>query len=464
MGPFDLLHPLPADRRGREPEANAWIELHNVVVAAERLDEFGPEDYDRIGRQRRVDLGAYEGKRIELYQRFLDWTLEDGDFSEANRTLLAHIAETLHLGPGLLRDSHERAFGTVVHHALADDCLSVDERLLLYKLQHTLGLDPDLASGAYEVMARQRLLVTVARVLCDGKLSPEEADEVARAQAQIGVNVPQRVADMLDEAAARWHTHHAASLPTPAAEPRPRARFTTAGRWREVVFARLLKVFGTPEDLDAFARGDTFHYRVPAVALRGIRAVGRADVTRDRIVLDARAEAPKVFIAATVSRALRFNNGVLMHCADGRVLFIESDDDAGLHGAIEQMISGRDQGQSSWAGRWRPLFAPERDVALQNVPRRVPSHERPVAALGKLLRTGGWGGIGDLHLSGDTLTLRHKGDTREVTVRNLRGVHHHRRLVWIDRRSAHDWLVEFTTDADAQSFANALLTGPENDG
>ncbi len=469
MGPFDLLTPLPADRRGREPEANAWIELHNVIVAAEHLDDFGPEAYDRIQRQRRVDLAQYEGRRVALYQRYLDWTLEDGDFSETNRALLAHVAETLNLGSGALYGVHERAFGTAVHHALADDCLSVDERLLLYKLQHTLGLDPDLASGAYEVMARQRLLVTVARVLCDGKLSPDEADEVERAQAEIGVNVPPRVAEMLDEAAARWHALTTEPLSPPRSADKnkkaraasgardSRIRFSVTGRWREVAVDRLLKAFGASGDLDAFERGDTFHYRVPAVALRGIRAVGRADVTRDRLVLDAKAEAPKVYAAAILARALRYGNGVLVHRKDGRALFVESDDDAGLHEALADMIAGRGAGQASWAGRWRPLFAPERDVALGRVSRRVPTHERPTAALGKLLHAGGWTGVGDLTLTGDTVFLRHNGDTRKVTVRNLRGVHLHKRLVWIDRRSAHDWLAEFRTDTEAQSFANALL-------
>ena len=461
MGPFDLLVPLPADRRGREPERNAWIELHNVVVAAERLDEFGPEDYDRIQRQRRVDFERYLDERIALYRRFLDWTLEDGDFSEANRALLAHVAATLDLASGDLVGTHERAFGNAVHHALADDCLSVDEQLLLYKLQHTLGLDPDLASGAYEVMARQRLLVTVARVLCDGELTPEQAEEVETAQAELGVAVPQRVAEMLDQAAGRWRERHGAR-PEPPPVPTPEAaasrrHFATTGRWREVNTSRLEAIFGDPDSRDALASGATFHYRVPPVVLRGVRAMGRIDISGDRLVLDARGVAPKAYSRASLARALRFANGVFVEQRGGQALFVESDDDAALHRALERFIDHEPETRRTWAARWRPLYAPERDVALSRVGRRVPEHKRPAAALGKLLRASGWSAIGDAHLDGDTLTLDGKHGQRTVTMRNLRGVHLHRRLVWIDRRGAHDWLLEFVTEEEAQAFVRALL-------
>ncbi|MCA1481925.1 hypothetical protein, partial [Bradyrhizobium sp. NBAIM08] len=61
MGPLELLEPEPAGLFGREPAFNAFVELHNLVVAGadatggSGLIDFGPEDADRIARERGVD-------------------------------------------------------------------------------------------------------------------------------------------------------------------------------------------------------------------------------------------------------------------------------------------------------------------------------------------------------------------------------------------------------------------------
>ena len=235
MGPLDLLRPDPEPRWGGPPRRNAYVELHNLIAAAASTREFGPSDRARISRQHGVDLAReFLAERVALYQAVLDDRLADADLDADDREALAHLAATLALRPADLRPAHERAFGTAVSEAVADDCLSVSERLLLYKLQHLLGLDPRLADGAYDVIARGHLLRTVAEALCDGELAPDEEAQIALAEAALSVELPPDVRAMLAQARRRWQAHHG-ELPTaevPARlQPSETGRYQTDARW-----------------------------------------------------------------------------------------------------------------------------------------------------------------------------------------------------------------------------------------
>lgn len=218
MGPLDLLDYAPPGRFGREPEGNAWVELHNLVAAAVGPHELGPEDLDRISRRRGVDLRhGFLAERLGLYQRVLDHRIAQGQLTEADRREIAHLARTLALAPNDLRVVHERTFGKAVSEAIADERLSVEERLLLYTLQHTLDLDPAVADAAYGILARERLLLTVARALCDGSLSPDEAAAIQRVRGDLSVELPSTVEEMLGQAAARWHARQSGAADVLAA-------------------------------------------------------------------------------------------------------------------------------------------------------------------------------------------------------------------------------------------------------
>ena len=344
MAPFDLLPPAPADRRGREPDRNAWVELHNVVVAAGRLDELGPEHADRIRRERGVDLrDAFLAERVDLYERLLRWALAQTPFGEEQRQRLGAVARTLRLDPHEVRGPHERAFGTAIHDALADDCLDVDERLHLYRLQHALGLDPSRASGAYESAAREKWLVLVARSLCDGELSPEESAEIEQVRRGLDLAVPEPVRQRLDAAARRWQVAHG-ELPVlrdPAVpDPEEPVHFAAEAEWQGVLLNNLRSVLTTPDARDAVSSGTgTLRYRIPPVSLSGARRRGRVLLTSRRLLLCARGRAPESTPLARVRQALRFQNGVLVEIRGARGVLVASEDDRALETAVNRLAA-----------------------------------------------------------------------------------------------------------------------------
>lgn len=223
MGPLELLpleEPGRLDRAlGRRPARNAWVELHNLIAAAGSAREFGPEALQRIGRRYGVDLyTAFFEERLGLYAALLDDALHGGALTGAERRALAHVALTLGLDPEDLAPVHDRAFGRVVGEVLADDCLSVEERLLLYTMQHTLAIGRR-AETDYARAARERLVRAVAHALCDGALSPDE-DEHLRAQAAaLDTTLPDEVQPMLARARRIWSLRRAELEPLRIALP-----------------------------------------------------------------------------------------------------------------------------------------------------------------------------------------------------------------------------------------------------
>lgn len=312
---------------GREPDRNAYVELHNLIAAAEGPDAFGPEDLRRIARRRNVDLTEkFVGERASIYQEYLDHLLETDGFHESGRAVLAHLARTLHLRAEHLRPVHRRAFGKAVQEAIADGELSVEERLHLYALQHALGLDPALADGAYEVMAREALLVRVARVLSDGRLSPDEADRISTLQRDLSVSLPTRVQEMLDAAAEQWRQIHTA-LPTTetdmALAKEEVAHFQVRAAWHRVSPKTLRMLFPSESAMRAALRdpAETRPVRLPCTS--SIHK-GRVLITSRRLLLrPTRGEASGTGHAA-LTTVSPFANGTYIGFRKADGLFIQT--------------------------------------------------------------------------------------------------------------------------------------------
>ena len=327
MGPLDLLTPEPTPLFGGPPLRNAYVELHNLIAAAERPNEFGPVDRDRISERWGVDLASsFLAERLALYQALLGDALATGDLTGAERGLLAHVADTLALAPADLRPAHERAFGQAVEAAVADDVLSDDERGLLYTLQHTLGFDPDVASGAYDVFARRRLLAVAARALADGEVSPAEADEVDRACEALGVEVPEDLAARLAEASARWGARHGGApeirvgLPLRSGE---RSYFMgTNVTWQGVDGVALWDALSERGGLHRLRTGGVAALPVPRTALVGDARRGHVVLTNQRLFTRPARGEPDEYPLEDVVRVLRFANGAFVETRNGvRVLF-----------------------------------------------------------------------------------------------------------------------------------------------
>jgi hypothetical protein len=344
MGPLDLLHPEAPSRFGTVPRRNAYVELHNLIVAAGSLAEYGPSDRVRISRRHGVDLAVeFADERRALYQHLLDDRLANGDLDAEDRHLLGHLAATLALTAEALRPAHERAFGTSVSEAVSDDCLSVEERLLLYKLQHLLGLDPRLADGAYDVLARERLMKTIAGALCDGLLAPEEEAEIERVRAALSLDIPVEVRRMLDYARERW-TVRRGELPTAEVGIDLAAgeigRMRARARWSPLDIRRFQRHVGEV----ALQSGRTAGLHVPSHVLRGDARSGDVILTDRRLILQPDLGLPDEVRMDRLYQLLRFQNGTVLRTKSERYVYLDPGDrNEVLYALLHQTVFGREK-------------------------------------------------------------------------------------------------------------------------
>ena len=329
MQPFELLDyeaPSRLDRVvGVEPKRNAYVELHNLIAAAESLAEFGPDDLLRISRSHGTDLRVeFFKERRGVYAALLSHFLHSGEVAASQREALAHLARSFYLAPADLEPVHEKAFGRLVGDVLSDDCLSIDERLLLYTFQHTLGVRLEL-EGAYDAAASERLLGAVARALCDDVLSAEEAETIRALEQELHVKVPEGVERRLDRAAHRWKLLQG-PLPTVNVGirllPGETGHFVTLARWRNVNYARLRILLDDHRAL--LHRGDTHQLHIPDAALEGRKWWDAQIVITNKRLLVHREQKMEVYTLQSLNGAERYANGVRVSVKGARSFVMDA--------------------------------------------------------------------------------------------------------------------------------------------
>ncbi|MEO0741049.1 MAG: hypothetical protein AAF089_05605 [Bacteroidota bacterium] len=353
MAPFDLIDPEPPGALGSAPKRNAYVELHNMVAAATSVYEFGPADTIRIGRDHDVDFlggesdsgGDFATERGKIYADFLRHRIADGDLTPAERADAAYLARTLFLERAALKRIHARVFGHTVAQVISDDCLDADEQLLLFTLQHTLGLDPDDAKASYERAARERLLQRIAHALCDGELDPDEAAEIRAMETNLGVTVPERVAAMLATAAERHELVHGALRPI---EEPPRVPLRTG---EEVYWTGVGHWIETPKPLGArassvpFLRRSSLQRFLSRLRGRTSSAAGRLVLTSERLLLSRhRGQSDTRTVVLQNVAGVTHDDGFVLLVRDGKVdWLLRLNGEASVFATIvRRMLSERD--------------------------------------------------------------------------------------------------------------------------
>lgn len=376
---MDLLPYDPPGLFGRETERNAFVELHNGVVAAlDAPGDFGPADADRIGRERGVDLRqAFFDERLGFYVQLFEETRAAGLDAQALRRLAA-AADTLALTTADLAPLHERIYGDAVATVLEDDRLSVDERLHLYALQTALGLGPGRAEALYHAPARARLLRRIARALSDGEMPPDQAEEVAAAAHALAVPIDAALGAMLATALSRW-TARTGPLPVLTDPIVPMRSGETAHLDVPVQWAQVRS-----DDLrDALSgrlsRDPTPQQRLPTHDLVQTLRPARLVVTSTRLVLVGPGRPALDVPVATLREAVTFSDGLVLDVSgDSRRVVLELDDETeSVSTLLGRLVPPRPDapGVPAW---WRPLVnaGEADDLAASSFGWSLPGHVR----------------------------------------------------------------------------------------
>ena len=139
--------------------------------------------------------------------------------------------------------------------------------------------------------------------------------------------MPERVAAMLTEAAARWEVQHG-EMPTvsvglPLEEGETGHYVVRGARWQKVNSARL----GHVVDKDRLQSGQTDGLRVPQAALFARTDTGQVVITNRRLVLVPAQGLPDTYPFRLLVQTLRFSNGAIIRTKGDRRVYINAGDD-----------------------------------------------------------------------------------------------------------------------------------------
>lgn len=336
MNPFDLpdadeLFEVRAfGPRHAGAARRAFAEFHALLAAAERVEDVRPADLVRIGHRHGVDLAEhFEAERASLYERYAEALLARVPPVSADvlppedRARLEAFAATLHLSAKAVRDAHGRLFGRIALRAVADLRLTEAERGRLYRLKHALGLDVGVARAAYEALAREQLVLRLARHAAAGALSDAAREDLARAQEALGVALPDELVHLATPITGEEPLPH--SWAEGVRLHRDEVLYAVAfGQWwpaREDVLPCAVPA----ESLVSLRAGHTGSLRFPEAALGRPLDVGRLLVTSERILLVPATRRRRAHALTDLQSALAFTNGVLLRFRSARAVFAECD-------------------------------------------------------------------------------------------------------------------------------------------
>lgn len=147
--PFTPIPPVPQSfwQRilNRQPKENAFIEINNMLAAADSVLDVDPESIHDVSRRYRTSLsGPLAGRLERLYRDYLTCCLEDRHLSESELAGLSHLAMLLRLDKPTILAIHDYVaryvYSRSVAEVLEDGVIDADERAFLHQLQQDLAL------------------------------------------------------------------------------------------------------------------------------------------------------------------------------------------------------------------------------------------------------------------------------------------------------------------------------------
>lgn len=177
----------------KESKENALIELNNLL-ATKQLKEITLEEISEISSRYNVDLHhSFLTQLRELYERYLNRCFEDNVLSDSEVEELGYLRHLLILEEHEVSDLHEKSGGEIFKKSYDDSIsngsLEKSKEEFLDKLQKNLRL-PDRVAEKISLESRHHLLdVQLNKITEDGKISPDEWEELTLIAKNLNVNI-----------------------------------------------------------------------------------------------------------------------------------------------------------------------------------------------------------------------------------------------------------------------------------
>ena len=178
----------------KEPSENAVIEINNLFADKQiNIDEIQPEQIIGISDKYKINLKKdFKDERLDLFNKYLQYCLEDKKLDNKEIRLLIHMRRILFLNDtdtkNLIKIETEKIFEKKVKEKLKDAITDKTVKNNLERIKKELFIDEKTAEEIYKKNAGEILGKFIDGTISDERLSPEEESEINKIAENLGIN------------------------------------------------------------------------------------------------------------------------------------------------------------------------------------------------------------------------------------------------------------------------------------
>jgi hypothetical protein len=196
--PFDIkpLYSQSTLQRmlGMQVKDNAYIEINNLLAAAEHIQEVTNEAIHTATAPYKVNLvKAFSRELQNLYRDYFSYCLEDGTLNDEENANLAHLQHILEISDKaaitVQSEAAQALYRLHAERAVADGRLTADEQTFLENIREAAQLSREIADQIYTSEAKGYLNEQFKRVTANQRLSLDDEMEMRASFENLGVDI-----------------------------------------------------------------------------------------------------------------------------------------------------------------------------------------------------------------------------------------------------------------------------------
>jgi len=175
------------------PKENAIVEINNLL-ATKFIRDIKLEEISEICLKYKVNLRVkFFNDLKELYERYLRKCFEDSILTDEEIDDLRHLRQILTLEENEVSELHNKLGGEIYKKAydkaICDGKIETYEEEFINKLQKGLRLPDDIAVKISDDCRKSFMQIQVDKITKDGKISPDEWNELAMIAKNLNVKI-----------------------------------------------------------------------------------------------------------------------------------------------------------------------------------------------------------------------------------------------------------------------------------
>ncbi|HMB00234.1 MAG TPA: hypothetical protein VKS21_04540 [Spirochaetota bacterium] len=178
-----------------KPQANAIIEINNLLATADHINDLSSDQLDAVCRKYKIDIyRKFKNELQHFYKKILTFFLKDKKLSGREINQLKHIKKLFGLQEKTTARMHKEIASALYQKeldaVLQDGKISAAEKEFLRQLEQELQLEPHTAASIYKNTTAAYYRDFQKLLTADQRLSPDEINQLKKLAASLDIPLP----------------------------------------------------------------------------------------------------------------------------------------------------------------------------------------------------------------------------------------------------------------------------------